>query len=85
MPYTCKITNAAVDTTGQNANINITLVITNDADSSVVLTRVIPTNGINGNQLKALAAQLVSTFVVRDDFYPVVKAAADGQFILAQG
>lgn len=85
MPYTCKITNAALDASGQNANINVTLVITNDADGAIVQTRIIPTNGLTGDQLKAFAAQLISALVVRDTFFPTVKAAADAQFILAQG
>lgn len=85
MSYTCKIIAATIDNTGQSANINATLQITLDSDGSVVQTRVVPTNGMTGDQLKAYAAQMVSALVVRDSFFPTIKAAADASFILAQG
>lgn len=86
MSYTCRITAAVKDTSGDNANINATLIVTDDANAdAVVMTRIIPTNGMNGDQLKAYGAQLISAFLIRDSFYPTIKAAADANFILAQG
>lgn len=85
MSYTCRITAAVKDTSGDNANINATLVVSDDATGLPVLTRVIPTNGMNGDQLKAYGMSLLQPFLVRDSFYPTIKAAADAQFILAQG
>lgn len=86
MSYTCKITAAVIDNSGGNANIIATLVVADDAAPTVpILTRSVPTNGMNGDQLKAYAGTLISSLLVRDSFYPTIKAAADAQFILAQG
>lgn len=86
MSYTCRITAAVKDATGDNANIIATLVVTDDSNAdAVVMTKQVPTNGMNGDQLKAFGMSLIQQFLVRDSFYPTIKAAADASFILAQG
>lgn len=85
--YNAFLTVAALDNSGQNANINITIEIRKD-NGDVVQTRVVPTNGMNGDQLKAYAGSLISGLVVRDGFYTTVlqpAASVPGGFLLAQG
>lgn len=86
MSWTAKLTGAALDTAGQNANITLTITLTND-QTNETQTRTVPSNGMNGDQLKAAAGQMIGALNVRDGFFTTLQAAAatPGGFLLAQG
>lgn len=86
MSWTAKLTGATLDATGLNSNITLTITLTND-QTQEVQTRVVPSNGMNGDQLKAYALGLIGALNVRDGFFVTLQAAAQtpGGFLLAQG
>lgn len=86
MSWTAKLTGAILDASGQNANISLTIMLTND-QTNETQTRVVPSNGMNGDQLKAYASSLIGALNVRDGFFVTLQAAAQipGGFLLAQG
>lgn len=84
MSWTAKLTAAAIDPSGTNANIKLTIQIKND-QTNEVQTREVPSNGMTGPQLVAYAQQQISLLNLRDGFLPTLQAATDPGFILAQG
>jgi hypothetical protein len=84
--WNANLTVAELDKSGTNANINLTIVITNSVTGEVQ-TRIVPSNGLTANTLKGLSDQYIAALNARDSFYPMLQGAAgtQGGFPLSSG